>query len=386
MDTATPIPNYQPLPFPLPVWLMQTLLVLGFFLHALPMNVILGGGFICAVLFAMSKDKKSYQFRAAKALAVSLPVFISFAVTQGIVPLLFLQLLYGPAFYTSSILMAVPWISLLLVVLTSYYLSYITIYRVLRKDDDGVATRAALILLVMAIGFAIVGYVFSNNMTLMLSPEKWLTMYQASPNGLNLNNAEPSLHARYLHFFISAFAVAGMTLGCFGLFVKHDEQYSQWLIKTGSKIFVAATVIQIPVGLWFLKSLPTQFAANFMGADKIASLVFAASMTLMIIALMASCISAVSANRMAFLGGLIANALLILAMIVNRHQLRLFHLQNYVKPDSISVSTQWDLLAIFLISTVALIFYLVWLCKLVYRALMPQKESAAPLLVGMPND
>ncbi|HEY9731045.1 MAG TPA: hypothetical protein V6C89_03985 [Drouetiella sp.] len=383
MDTFTPIPNYQPLPLPLPVWLMQTLLVLGFFLHALPMNVILGGGFICAVLFAISKGKQSYQYRAAKALAISLPVFISFAVTQGIVPLLFLQLLYGPAFYTSSIVMAVPWISLLLVVMTSYYLSYITIYKVLRKEDDASATRAAMVLLVMAIGFAIVGYVFSNNMTLMLSPQKWLPMYQASPKGLNLNSSEPTLIPRYLHMLVSSFAVAGMTMGLFGLFVKNDEKYSQWLIKTGSRIFVAWTLIQIPVGLWFLKTLPPQFAAKFMGGDNVASLVFAGSMALMVVALCATCISAQNANRIAFLGGLIANALLILAMIVNRHQLRLFHLQDYVKPDSVPVSTQWDLLAIFLVSTVALIFYLVWLSKLVFRALSPKKEeTAATSLLG----
>jgi hypothetical protein len=377
VETFTPIPNYQPLPLPLPVWLMQTLLVLGFFLHALPMNVILGGGFICAVLFAISKDKKSYQYRAAKALAISLPVFISFAVTQGIVPLLFLQLLYGPAFYTSSIIMAVPWISMLLVVMTSYYLSYITIYKVLRKEDDAAAMKAALILLVMAIGFAVVGYIFSNNMTLMLTPQKWLPMYQASPNGLNLNGAEPSLIPRYLHMLVSSFAVAGMTMGLFGLFVKNDEQFSQWLIKTGSRIFVFWTLIQIPVGLWFLKTLPPQFAAKFMGGDNIASLVFAGSMALMCVALCACCISAMSANRLAFLGGLIANALLILAMIVNRHQLRLFHLQDYVKPDSVPVNTQWDLLAIFLVSTVALIFYLVWLSRLTYRALTPKIDAAA---------
>ncbi len=361
---------------------MQTLLVLGFFLHALPMNVILGGGFICAALFLTSKSKQSYQFRAAKALAVSLPVFISFAVTQGVVPLLFLQLVYGPAFYTSSILMAVPWICLLLVVMTSYYLSYITIYRVLKKDDDKTATNAALILLVMAIGFSFVGWLFSNNMTLMLSPQKWLTMYQASANGLNLNTSEPTLHARYAHMFVSAFAVTGMTLGCFGLFTKHDNEFSQWMIKTGSKIFVVSTIIQIPVGLWFLKTMPTQFAANFMGADKIASAVFAGSMILMVVALLATCVSATSGNRLAFLGGLVANALLILAMIVNRHQLRLFHLQTYVNPDKVAVSTQWDLLAIFLVSTVGLIFYLVWLSKLVFRALMPQTESVAQPISG----
>ncbi|MBS1993949.1 MAG: hypothetical protein JSS83_25735 [Cyanobacteria bacterium SZAS LIN-3] len=386
MELAHLIPAYQPLPFPLPVWLMQILLILGFYLHALPMNVMLGGGFICAALFYVGRnDKSSYQFRAAKALAMSLPLFISFAITQGIVPLLFLQLIYGPAFYTSSILMAVPWISILAVVMISYYLSYIVIYRVLKNNhDEKTATRASLLLLIMSIGFALVGYIFSNNMTLMLRPEKWLALYQASPNGLNMNMGETSLIPRYLHFFVASFAVAGMTLGCFGLYMrKRDEQFSTWMVKTGSKIFLAATLVQIPVGLWFLKAIPPEYAANFLGNDMPATAVFILSMVLMLVAISASSISMSSGNKTAFLAGLVANALLILTMIINRHQLRLFYLNPHVKPDLVTVATQWDLLAIFLVSTVALIWYLTWLCKLVLGAF--NKDNTNPTSSAAPS-
>ncbi|MBX9724144.1 MAG: hypothetical protein K2X81_22240, partial [Candidatus Obscuribacterales bacterium] len=39
---------------------------------------------------------------------------------------------------------------------------------------------------------------------------------------------------------------------------------------------------------------------------------------------------------------------------------------HYLQPDKVVVQTQWDLLAIFLVSTVALILYLVWLGRLVW--------------------
>ena len=250
MDLAHLIPSYQPLPFPLPVWLMQLLLVLGFYLHALPMNVMLGGGFIAAALFLIGrKDKSSYSFRAAKALAVSLPLFISFAVTQGIVPLLFLQLLFGPAFYTSSILMAVPWLGVLGVLLFSYYVSYFVVYRVLKQEhSDKTAARASFWLLLMAAGFAVIGFIFSNNMTLMLTPDKWLAIYHANPQGTNLNISEGQLVPRYLHFFVASIAVAGMTLGCFGLYMfKKERQFADWLIKLGSRIFLFATLVQNPI-------------------------------------------------------------------------------------------------------------------------------------------
>jgi hypothetical protein len=380
MDLAQLIPSYQPLPFPLPVWLMQLLLVLGFYLHALPMNVILGGGFACAALFFVGRhERSSYAFRAAKALAISLPVFISFAITQGIVPLLFLQLLYGPAFYTSSIIMAVPWLSVLALVLVSYYVSYAVIYRVLNsKDNHKAAVRAAILLLIMAIGFALTGYVFSNNMTLMLVPEKWLAMYRASPKGLHLNTGEAQLIPRYLHFFVASIAVAGMTLGCFGLYLlKREKQFADWLIKLGSRIFLGATLLQIPVGLWFLKAIPPDYAGAFLGGDVAASCVFALSIVLTLVAITATAMSSTSAGKGAFLTGLIANAILILAMIVNRHQLRLLYLNPHVKPDLVHVSTQWDLLAIFLVSAVALIAYLVWLCRLVWSGYHPKSSQTA---------
>lgn len=371
MDLAHLIPSYQPLPFPLPVWLMQTLLVLGFFLHALPMNVVLGGGFISTALFAIGRsDQSSYAYRAAKALAVSLPLFISFAITQGIVPLLFLQLIYGPAFYTSSIIMAVPWISLLLVIMISYYLSYIVVYRTLRgQEGEKSAAKASLLLLVMSIGFSFVAFLFSNNMTLMLHPEKWLAMYEHSAKGMNLNSSEVTLIPRYLHFFVSSFAVAGMTLGLFGLYMtRKDSKFSEWMMKIGSRIFLAATVIQIPVGLCFLKAIPVEFAGKFLGGDQIATAVFGLSMALTLLSICTSTIAAGSGNRKAFIATVITNALLILSMIVNRHQLRLFHLNPHVKPDLVAVSTQWDLLAVFLVSTVALIWYLVWLSALVLKS------------------
>lgn len=374
METLSLVPAYPPLPFPMPVWLMQTLLILGFYLHALPMNVIWGGSMVSAVLFFIGrKDANSFCFKSAKALAVSLPLFISFAITQGIVPLLFLQLLYGPAFYVSSILMAASWLGLLGILLIAYYVAYYIIYRVLKNDTaTNTSIKAATFMMVIFIAFAVIASLFTNNLTLMQTPEKWLPLYSANPHGMNLNSKEAQILPRYLHFFIASIAVAGMTLGCFGLYLrKRNEDFSKWLIKTGSRIFLGSTILQIPVGLWFLKAIPAQFAAAFMGADTLATVVFIVSMSFMLLAIVCTSISSGSGDAKAFMGGLIANALLILAMIVNRHQLRLMHLDPHVKPDLVAVSTQWDLLAIFLVSTVALIFYLIWLSRLVWSAYHP---------------
>ncbi len=375
MDSLNFIPSYQPLPFPLPVWLMQTLLIVGFYLHALPMNVVWGGSIVGAVLFFFGRgNTDSFCFKSAKALAVSLPLFISFAITQGIVPLLFLQLLYGPAFYTSSILMGAPWLGLLAILLLTYYASYFTVYKVL-KGNYNVATalRASIVMILISVGFGAIAALFSSNMTLMQTPEKWVSIYSANPHGTHLNFAEPQILPRYLHFFFASIAVTGMTLGIFGMYLsERNRDFSTWLVKLGSRIFLTSTLIQIPVGLWFLKALPPKFAAAFMGGDQLVTGIFIASMALMMVAILATTISSTSGNRRVFLGGLLANALLILTMIINRHQLRLMYINPHIKPDVVPVDTQWDLLAIFLVSTVALIIYLVWLCRIVWSAYHPR--------------
>jgi len=67
-------------------------------------------------------------------------------------------------------------------------------------------------------------------------------------------------------------------------------------------------------------------------------------------------------------------------MIVNRHQLRHFMVSPFIQPESVQVSTQWDLLIVFVLSAVALIAYLVWLGKTIYKAHNPANKP--PLQLG----
>lgn len=372
MDPAHLMPAYQALPFPVPSLLSQILLVAGLYLHVLPMNVVLGGGFICVLMFLKGRnDRSCYSFRAAKNLATSLPIFISFAITQGIVPLLFVQLIYGPAFYTSSILIAVPWLAIIALVLISYYIAYLVVYKFLGKEsDDNPGKRAAVSLLVMGVGFALTAFVFSNNMTLMLTPEKWAQIYQSGPYGMHLNTSEPMLVPRYLHFLLASFAVSGIALGCFGLyFLRREEQFGRWLIRTGSHVFLGATLLNIPVGLWFLlKGIKPEFVSNFLGGSPPVTYVFGTSIVLLLAALLFTAVSARNANKTAFVGGLVSAASLILMMIINRHNLRVFYLDPFLKPQTVPVAMQWDLLLVFLVAAVGLIAYLTWLGRLVWSA------------------
>ena len=72
--TSSLVPGYQPIPLPGPVWLMKPLILIGFYLHAIPMNVALVGGLVSA-LFLLLGRRNEYAVRIGNALAVSLPFF-----------------------------------------------------------------------------------------------------------------------------------------------------------------------------------------------------------------------------------------------------------------------------------------------------------------------
>lgn len=362
MDNFDPnlIPNFPPLAFPLPLWLSKILIILGFFLHAIPMNIVLGGTLLAA-FFLWNNSKNSSK--AGKDLVIALPVILSFAITQGIVPLLFLQLIYGPLFYSSSILIAVPWISIILILIVAYYLLYIA-----KFNEDKLTGFAKNLVLIAGLFFLVIAFLFTNNMTLMLSPINWTTLGEVTTKGFNINLIDPQVIPRYLHFVIAAFAVTGLYLGCTGLFIKKDGQYSEWLIKTGSLIYIVCTLVQFLVGTWFLLSIGKSMMMQFMGQNLLGTISFGISLILIIISIIASIIASNKANKTAMIVSTVTGLAGVLAMIVMRHVLREASISYFFKPELVPVSIQWDIFAVFSILAIILIIYLVWLVKLTWGA------------------
>lgn len=371
MDTLISIPDFQPIPFPLPLWLLQALLILGFFLHAVPMNISLAGGFLSAFFTIKAGGKKeSYDYRIGQSLASSMPVIVSFAITQGIVPLLFLQLIYGPAYYTSSILLAVPWLAVLFILLAGYYAFYI--YK-LKKEQLG--KLGPWILVVPTLLFFVIGFIFTNNMTLMLNPEKWAELYSNNTFGWNIFLSDPQIIPRYLHMMVGAFAISGLYIGCFGLFRKGEEEYSRWLIKTGSALYISVTVLNILVGTWFIYVIPKEMMMAYMGGDLLASISFGVSMLMILVSLLSGMLAWNSGAKLPFSISFISAMILMLGMVVMRHSLRAFELAPFLKPELVEVKWQWDIFIAFAVLAVGLIVYLVWLSKVCWKALAPQETN-----------
>ena len=79
------------------------------------------------------------------------------AINMGVAPLLFLQVLYGQFFYTSTVLMATYWLSIIFLLIITYYSIYIY------KLKYGTGGEGILFLGIPVVMMLVVSLLFTNN-------------------------------------------------------------------------------------------------------------------------------------------------------------------------------------------------------------------------------
>ncbi|MEJ5250893.1 MAG: hypothetical protein HPY54_13925 [Chthonomonadetes bacterium] len=357
------IPPPDPAGLPAPAWLLQILLVFTFILHVLAMNLLVGGTVIMAVSLWRGKNSP-FCAELANRLSKALPVTMSLTITLGVAPLLFVQVLYGQAFYTASVLMAWPWLSVVALVLLAYYGLYLVQFR-----PDWLGKWVTPIAWVSAVFILLVGLLFTHNATLNLAPAKWAQMYAQSASGLHLNWSEPTLIPRYLHFMVAAFAVAGLGIMLLAsLYRKADPTWAEEAVKYGARWFVIATILQFAVGLWFLFSLPQKVMMSFLGGNALDTILLWAGVALAVVALLLVQRSALLATG--------AVTLTIALMAIVRHRIRQMYLGEHLNVNTLPVNPQWGMFVIFAVLLVIGLGVVGWMVWKFARAGSPQQTPA----------
>ncbi len=367
-----PIPHPDPMPLPAPVWLLRTLLLLTFFLHVLFMNCLLGGTAV-ALVCSLRRTSSAFHARLASDLGRMLPSIFAFTITLGVAPLLFLQVMYGQLLYASSILIGVPWLAIIGMVVIAYYGVY---FFSMKEHEQKSSTTVVLVLVLFLL--ASIAFVYSNNFTLMLSPERWLDLYRNNASGWNLNWSEPSLLPRYLHFLLGALAISGLGLIVMGLRRQADE-YRQWLIEQGSLLFTGATLINFGVGFWFLVKLPGPARLAFVGGNGLATtlLGFGFLLPLAAVAHLFMAKTKKSPQRQLVIG-ISCGVLTVAVMVVMRDVLRNLALAPYFNPNQLPVAPQWGIIGIFVVLFVAGLATLYYMLRIV--AIATRMQAAAQKL------
>ena len=246
----------------------QFLLMLTFPLHLFAMNAMLGTAltaFICHL-----RPGRPYQ-ELSHELAKALPFLVAFTINLGVAPLLFVNVLYGHLLYTSTVLMGLFWLAVIPVLIVAYYLAYIYDFRFKKLGNLGMYAVLIVLLLLMSVGF-----IFTNNMTMMISPASWSRWF-TTPGGTLLNFADPTLLVRYLHMMTGSIAVGGLCVALYSSTVlKRGTAVSEAGKKLGMLLFTWLTALQILVGSWFLLTLPGEVMKRFMGNNILATVLLAA--------------------------------------------------------------------------------------------------------------
>ncbi len=341
----TVVPQIDPIAVPAPVWLIQFLLMFTFILHLLAMNFVLGGGVIAAV--SEIKGRRSgvqHHFELSRRLSKGLPIALAFTINLGVPPLLFLQVMYGHFFYTSSIIMAWPWLSVILFVILAYYGYYLYNFRFEKLSGTRfwVVGGSAFFL-------TIVAFLYTNNMTLMLTPATWKEVYVGSASGAFLNLGELTLVPRFLHFFIAALAVGGLVVILYGLAKQKTEpEFSKWAIKYGIWWFLIPTFTQFIVGVIFLITLPRDVMLLLMGGSITGTVFFLIAIMGAIASVMIFLLSLQRDEPKPLLyAGFAVLLVTIISMVFVRDVVRSGYIAEYFTLDQLQVEPQTGIILLF---------------------------------------
>lgn len=367
-----PVPHIDPMPVPAPLWLLRTLLLLTFTLHLLFMNSLVGGALAAIV---SSRGRSRFAAQLASDLRRILPTTFAFTITLGVAPLLFLQVLYGHLLYASSILIAVPWLSIIGLVVLAYYGIY---YFALKSEKK---PQIALPVLVLAtILLAVIAFIYSNNFTLMLRPERWLSLYASNAAGWNLNWSEPTLLPRYLHMLLGAIAISGLLLVVLGI-REGDTDYGRWLVEQGGLLFLGPTILNFFVGFWFLVRLPLPVMLTLMGGSGAATAALGLSVLLPLAAVahMIMAKAGRSPRRNAMLS-VVAGVLTVGSMVIVRDAVRNAYLAPLFRLQQLQVAPQWGVILLFVVLFVIGLLTLAYMLRAVARRPVPAEATSVPKL------
>ena len=354
------IPALDPTPLPAPAWLFQVLLLVTFFVHILFLNVTLGGAVIGTVHGLLAKSPEAPGRRLGRFLVSLLPASVSFTVTTGVAPLLFIQLLYGQVFYGATVLVGWLWLAIIPLIVVAYYSVY------LYKFEVGALGGRTVWLGVAGICFVAVALIQVLVNVLQLTPPRW----EAVATAVGAVAQNPTVLPRYLHFVLGSLAVAGILLAVVAVerASRTLDPFFGWLARRGVFWALAATGLQMADGFWFLFSLPREVLIALVGGQPWATIHLALGMGLGFLALIL--LSGLrEPQRQRVVLRLTAGVLgvTVFAMIGLRDVVRAMYLSPLIRLRELPRATQADVTMLFLAVFVLGLATVAWMVRSVLR-------------------
>jgi hypothetical protein len=351
--------------------------LIGFVLHMTMMHLWYAGPILGLILWMRRGNCRKFASR----LMTQMPIIVALGINFGIVPLLFVQVAYYKVFYPSTILMAWPWLSIIVLLTFAYYGVYIYA-SALKKDASKRVPLATVAGWVSALLFLIIGFIFSNEFSLMTNLQAWTRIWGynsigGAVTGMALNTADPTLWPRWLLMF----GMALMTTSSYiaidsGLFAgKEDPAYRHWACKFAFKPYLIGLVWYGAAATWYILGTWPQDVRSLMMSGP---WTFLTGLTAIMPVVTFAILIVISRMESITRGMVIAvgsTQLLVLASnAISRQVVQNAELGRYFDVTDEVVNTQWSPLIVFLLLFVAGVALIVWMLR---QLLIARQEPAA---------
>jgi hypothetical protein len=350
------IPRPDMLGLPGPAWLFQALMALTLALHWLLLGGAVGGTVVVLVEAARAR-RRGEPSPLVRGLAPFLPFFLSMAMTLGIAPLLFVQVLYGHLFYTANILLGWWWLGLLALVTVNFYLFWWAWRRTRRGERVGWMLPA-----VVLAAFVVCVAILSSNATLTQSPEAWQAYHAEGFN--RLYHGAATFGPRVL-MALSVFLAAGGLIAA-GLhrsgLLYGSETDAEPDRTVGMNVAVPALVGMVAFGALLTARMPEVQQSAAMGGPEaaffyVAAAALVASLGLGMVARRSASLAPVLAAGAALFVGLLAGAAV-------RDTVRRAALAGIYNPAEMPVHPEWLNSAVFAVFLLVGTGIIVWVVRL----------------------
>jgi hypothetical protein len=369
-------PAVDPIPLPAPIWLFKLLHIVTLALHFVAVEMLLGG-LLLAVLLSLFRNSPS-SLVAARAIARRLTVVMTFVINLGVPPLLFAQVLYGRALYTSSVLIGLYWISVVGILCLTYWL----LYRFTARLDAGKSAWWVGLLAWLLAGS--VARILSTNMTLMLRPEVWSQMYSASGAGRFLPPHDPTVEPRWLMMLAGGLFLGGLWMVYLAGRSTFTAEEKSFVAGVGGKVAAVFGVVYLAAGVWAASVQPDVVKAGLAGNSgyplyKLSGLAGYGWLALVAVAVLLGAYAGLGKIAASWLGwvGVVVAVLIEILFTVYRDGVRDLTLlsKGYDVWDRVVV-TNWSVVGLFLVLFVAGLGVIGWLVSVVARAQKTMEGAA----------
>lgn len=170
--------RFFPIGFPGPTAFYLALYVGTLIIHVIFMNYVLAGvGFLAVSSISRRRTTETPGTVSARSVLTDwMPFATSAAITAGVAPLLFVQILYKKNFYTANLLLFHRWMAILPVLIVGFYLLYLL-------KSKWIVRQSKLALATISVGalacFAFTGLSWTENHLLSTDTGSWPGLYES---------------------------------------------------------------------------------------------------------------------------------------------------------------------------------------------------------------